>query len=85
MLFRSGVSAVSRATGISSGTIHAGQAELGGSAASPSPEFGRQRRSGGGRKKLTEKDPKLKEALNQLVDPVTRGDPESPLRWTAAL
>ena len=44
---------------------------------------GRIRRSGGGRKKLTDKDPGLRGALNKLVDPVTRGDPESPLRWTS--
>jgi hypothetical protein len=43
----------------------------------------RIRRSGGGRKKLTDKDPGLLFALNKLVDPVTRGDPESPLRWTS--
>jgi hypothetical protein len=44
---------------------------------------GRCRRAGGGRKRLTENDPGLKEALNRLVDPVTRGDPESGLRWTS--
>src|ERR1700676_2125305 len=43
----------------------------------------RIRRSGGGRKKLTDRDPGLLGALNKLVDPVTRGDPESPLRWTS--
>ena len=40
------------------------------------------RRAGGGRKKITEKMPDLLTALEQLVEPVTRGDPESPLRWT---
>jgi hypothetical protein len=44
---------------------------------------GRVRRSGGGRKRVTEKDPGLRDALNRLVDPVTRGDPESTLRWTS--
>jgi hypothetical protein len=43
---------------------------------------GRERRSGGGRKPLVQKDPGLRDALNRLVDPVTRGDPESGLRWT---
>src|SRR5215467_15226415 len=42
----------------------------------------RIRREGAGRKRSTEKDPTLLEDLDQLVDPVTRGDPESPLRWT---
>src|SRR5205807_1462700 len=42
----------------------------------------RIRRPGGGRKPLTELDPDLVSALEALVEPVTRGDPESPLRWT---
>jgi len=77
-----GVSAVSRATGISRTTIHAGMAELERPAAAAAGE-GRVRRSGGGRKRVTEKDPGLRDALNRLVDPVTRGDPESTLRWTS--
>ena len=76
-----GVSAVSRATELSRTTIHAGIAEL--ESAAVAHESNRIRRSGGGRKKLTEKDPGLLGALNKLVDPVTRGDPESPLRWTS--
>src|SRR6266700_120622 len=43
---------------------------------------GRIRRKGGGRKKTVKKDPSLREDLERLVEPVTRGDPESPLRWT---
>lgn len=43
---------------------------------------GRSRRAGGGRKSALEKDPALAAALDALVDPATRGDPESPLRWT---
>jgi transposase len=78
-----GVSAVHRATGISRTTIHAGMAELEQHSAASLTEQGRVRRSGGGRKKLTDKDPSLREALNQLVDPLTRGDPESALRWTS--
>jgi hypothetical protein len=42
----------------------------------------RSRKPGGGRKKLTEKDPTLKEDLEKLVAPDTCGDPESPLKWT---
>lgn len=76
-----GVSAVARATGLSRTTIHAGMAELT-NPSDPPLEEGRVRRPGGGRKRLTDKDPGLMEALNRLVDPVTRGDPESPLRWT---
>jgi Rhodopirellula transposase DDE domain len=76
-----GVSEVARATALSRTTIHAGIAEL--ESAKVVDEPGRIRRGGGGRKKLTDKDPGLLGALNQLVDPVTRGDPESPLRWTS--
>jgi transposase len=77
-----GVAAVARATGLSRTTIYAGLAEL--QRAEPSSAAaGRTRRVGGGRKRLTEKDPGLLETLNQLVDPFTRGDPESPLRWTS--
>src|SRR5258708_33041454 len=43
----------------------------------------RIRRKGGGRKQLVEKDPQLSVDLERLVEPVTRGDPESPLRWTS--
>ena len=43
---------------------------------------GRVRRAGGGRKKLVAQDPKLPGLLESLVEPLTRGDPESPLRWT---
>ena len=76
-----GVSEVARATGLTRTTIHAGMAELRKSAA-PLAAAGRVRRAGGGRKRLVDKDPALKTALNKLVDPVTRGDPESALRWT---
>src|ERR1700681_3435290 len=76
-----GVSEVSRATELSRTTIHAGIAEL--ESAVVAHQSNRIRRSGGGRKKLTDRDPGLLGALNKLVDPVTRGDPESPLRWTS--
>ena len=74
-----GVSLVAQATGLSRSTIHAGMRELK-SGAGKALEGGRIRRSGGGRKPLT--DPQLFQALEALVGPTTRGDPESPLRWT---
>lgn len=73
-----GVSVVSRACGLSRVTITKGISEL---AATPLTEE-RIRRPGGGRKKLTVSDPKLLGLLESLVEPLTRGDPESPLRWT---
>src|SRR5450759_3596302 len=78
-LGRGGVSAVSRATGISRQVIRQGMAELGEAAVHPP---GRVRRVGGGRKKAVTQDPSLLRDLERLVEPVTRGDPDSPLRWT---
>ena len=75
-----GISAVSRATGVSRQVIRQGTAELNGPRARQ-PE-GRIRRPGGGRKKTVTQDRTLKRDLEQLVEPLTRGDPESPLRWT---
>ena len=84
---RGGVSQVAAATGVARNTIMAGMQELEGS----SNEFmsgaalapaGSTRRSGGGRKAATHKDPSLVPDLLALVDPTSRGDPESPLRWT---
>ena len=75
-----GISAVSRATGVSRQVIRQGTAELNGPGARH-PE-GRIRRPGGGRKKTVTQDRTLKSDLEQLVEPLTRGDPESPLRWT---
>jgi hypothetical protein len=78
-----GVRAVSGAIGMSPNTIRRGLAELVDRQAHPgAPEDLRIRRPGGGRKPLTENDPDLLDALEHLVDPMTRGDPESPLRWT---
>jgi len=77
-----GVSCVAKATGISRTTILAGIRELKVQESSerlPSPGI---RRPGGGRKLLLETDPDLWDALDALVDPVTRGHPETPLRWT---
>jgi hypothetical protein len=78
-----GVRAVSRAIGMSPHTIRKGLAELAGREANPhAPIPARIRRSGGGRKASTDLDPELEMALESLVDPATRGDPQSPLRWT---
>lgn len=75
-----GIATVSRATGLARNTITSGIQELElGKDSAPREQV---RRAGGGRKKVTEADPKLLQALEALVDPVTRGDPESPLRWT---
>jgi hypothetical protein len=77
---RGGISAVSRATGLSRPVIRAGMQERqGGSQA----EGGQVRRKGGGRKSNVSKDPQLSEDLERLGDPATRGDPEEPLRWTS--
>lgn len=77
---RGGISAVSRATGLSRKVISEGMKDLQDEERESS---GRIRRKGGGRKTTVSKDPKLQENLERLLEPVTRGDPESPLRWTA--
>jgi hypothetical protein len=81
-LGRGGVSAVARATGLSRTTISAGRRELKLSVKRRAVEAMRIRRPGGGRKPLTQTDPGLLRALESLIEPTTRGDPESPLRWT---
>jgi hypothetical protein len=71
--------AVSRATGISRPVISQGIAELN----NPKTAWqGRVRRAGGGRKRIAERDTAVVRDLEKLVEPVTRGGPESPLRWT---
>jgi Rhodopirellula transposase DDE domain len=75
-----GISVVAEALGMARGTLHGGLAEVQGRGTAVVPQ--RIRSFGGGRRQLTEKDPLLVEALNQLVEPTTRGDPASPLRWT---
>ncbi len=77
-----GVTAVAEATGLSRVTITAGMRELEQPARTRAREAQRVRRPGGGRKPVTENDPELEAALDALIEPVTRGDPESPLRWT---
>src|SRR6266851_9650825 len=74
-----GISAVSRATGLSRKAISHGVKEL---QEAGGAREGQIRRRGGGRKKTVSKDPRLVEDLERLVEPLTRGDPESPLRWT---
>ena len=89
VLGRGGISAVSAATGVSRVTIMAGISEIEAmksadlcedQAAAPKAQGTRQ--SGGGRKKIETKDETLLPDLLALVEPSTRGDPESPLRWT---
>jgi Rhodopirellula transposase DDE domain len=74
-----GASAVARATGLARNTIAAGIREA---QAAPRLAPHRVRRPGAGRKALAATDPGLPSALDALVDPATRGDPEAPLRWT---
>ncbi len=77
---RGGISSVSRSTGVSRRAIHVGLKELQDHPKDIPPR--RIRRSGAGRKKVTDTDPTLTSDLESLVEPVTRGDPTSPLRWT---
>ncbi len=69
---------VSAATGLSRPTIRAGRRELESGGAAD----GRTRRPGAGRPGIERSRPGIGDALEKLVDPMTRGDPESPLRWT---
>jgi hypothetical protein len=74
-----GITAVSLATGLSDRTIRNGIEEL--QSDNPLPS-GRQRRNGGGRKSLESSQDDLIDAIDRLVEPTERGDPQSPLRWT---
>ena len=76
---RGGVSVVSRACGLSRVTITKGLREL---EEAPLPA-GRVRRAGGGRPLIEVVDPDLPDRLDALVEPLSRGDPQSPLRWTS--
>jgi len=76
---RGGIAAVAEATGLSDRTVRNGILEIRGQRVVPS---GRQRRSGGGRKLLETRQSDLIEAIEGLVEPTERGDPQSPLRWT---
>lgn len=79
LLGRGGVPVVVRATGLSRSTVQRGLREL---EVPDSQSAQRVRRPGGGRKRATVVDPTLATDLELLVEPETRGDPESPLRWT---
>jgi hypothetical protein len=75
-----GVTMVAKASGLSRGTVIRGIAEL---ESAPKPTRGQRiRRKGAGRKRTVDYDATLKRDLEALVEPVTRGDPETPLRWT---
>ena len=76
-----GIAAVARATGLAESTVRLGKQEL----QNPSTSIDaprRLRRPGAGRKPRTTKDQQFFQALDALVEPTTRGDPMSPLRWT---
>ncbi len=76
---RGGVMVVHKATNLSGPTIYAGIKEI---ESEERLEKEQIRKKGGGRPKITEKDPKILVELENLIEPLTRGDPESPLRWT---
>jgi Rhodopirellula transposase DDE domain len=75
-----GVRTVAGAVQVSPDTVRRGRDEMD----DPQPlEVGRSRAAGGGRKRAEERDPGLADALDKLVDPESRGDPMTPLRWTS--
>jgi transposase len=73
-----GIKIISEITGISCPTIRRGVMEIN----TKSTPISRIRINGGGRKKMINKNPKIKKLLEEIIEPDTRGDPESPLRWT---
>ena len=78
-----GVSLVRDATGLARSTIHIGLKELHMTRAIKRQDGGhRSRKTGGGRRAIVKADPSLLLALDELIEPLTRGDPQSPLRWT---
>jgi hypothetical protein len=81
---RGGIARVAEATGMARNTVVAGMRELEATEkeAAEKERPLRVRRPGGGRKSVTQTAPGILEALENLVEPLTRGDPESPLRWT---
>jgi hypothetical protein len=76
---RGGITAVARATGLARTVIYAGLYDLDHPDEVPRERI---RRAGGGRKSIVEKNPDFPRRLESLVEPLARGDPESPLRWT---
>ena len=79
VLGHGGIRVVARAAGVREATVSLGAGEL---EAGTEP-LGRVRKPGGGRKRLADLDPGLRPALLALIEPDERGDPMSPLRWTA--
>jgi hypothetical protein len=78
-----GIALVQKVTGVARGSIRQGLKELlQREEAAEDSSFRRIRRTGGGRKASVKDDERLRAALESLIEPVTRGDPESPLRWT---
>ena len=75
-----GVAVVAAATGVAADTVRRGRTEV---EEGVGPGAGRSRRAGGGRKRAESHDEGLVAAFESLIDPVTRGDPMSPLRWTS--
>lgn len=75
-----GVAVVAAATGAAADTVRRGRSEA---ADGLAPAAGRSRRAGGGRKRAEVHDVALVADFDELIDPVTRGDPMSPLRWTS--
>jgi len=80
VLGHGGIMVVARAADVSAVTVSRGVAEMEGGG----EPLGRARRPGGGRKRVADTDPGLVPALLALADPESRGDPESPLRWTTS-
>ena len=76
-----GIAAVARATGLAISTVTIGRNQV--RAGAPADDVVNVRRKGAGRRPHEDAYPELLSALEKLVDPVTRGDPESPLRWTS--
>ena len=76
----SGVALIADATGAAADTVRRGRSEA---AEGKAPTVGHSRRPGGGRKRAESHDPLLVSAFESLLDPATRGDPVSPLRWTS--
>ena len=74
-----GVTLVCKASGLSNATVHRGMRDL----LNPSIHNDRVRQKGGGRKSLKEKQPGILEALDALVEPLSKGNPENPLKWTS--
>jgi len=76
---RGGLAAVARATGLARTTVQRGMVDV---RAGETLARGRIRRDGAGRPRTEDRDPTLRADLEALIEPTTRGDPESPLRWT---